>query len=97
MTVAQEEIPATGHTYTESKVEPTCTEDGYTKYECECGDYYVRDIVDALGHSYDNGVCTTCGDEEYSLEDNSFVQLWQVLIRIIGWFVEFFKKMFAFA
>ena len=97
MTVAQGEIPATGHTYTESKVEPTCTEDGCTRYECACGDYYVRDIIDALGHSYADGVCTTCGEDESSLEDNSFVELWNVIFKIFAWFVEFFKKMFSFA
>lgn len=28
-------------------VEPTCEEDGYTIYECDCGDYYKGNFVDA--------------------------------------------------
>ena len=48
--VAQETIPATGHTYTSSDVAPTCTEKGYTAYTCQCGDSYKENLVDALGH-----------------------------------------------
>ena len=40
------------HSYSEETTEPTCTEAGYTTYTCECGDYYVSDEVDALGHAY---------------------------------------------
>ena len=41
---------------------PTCTEQGYTTYTCECGDSYVDDYVEATGeHSYENGVCIGCG------------------------------------
>ena len=31
---------------------PTCTDDGYTTYTCECGYSYVGNLTDALGHSY---------------------------------------------
>ena len=31
---------------------PTCTDDGYTTYTCECGHSYVGNHTDALGHSY---------------------------------------------
>ena len=40
---------------------PTCTEDGYTTYTCACGDSYVADETEALGHSFENGICTLCG------------------------------------
>ena len=40
---------------------PTCTEQGYTTYTCECGDSYVDDYVNATGHNYKNGVCEVCG------------------------------------
>ena len=40
---------------------PTCTEQGYTTYTCECSDSYVADYVNALGHSYINGICDVCG------------------------------------
>ena len=39
------------HDYTAVVTEPTCTEQGYTTYFCDCGDSYVEDYTDALGHS----------------------------------------------
>ena len=47
---------------TEKVVAPTCTEGGYTVYECTCGLTENRDQRDALGHAWDNGVVTdpTC-------------------------------------
>ena len=38
------------HSYTTTVVAPTCTEKGYTKHTCRCGDTYNTDEVDALGH-----------------------------------------------
>ena len=52
------------HSYTAVVTAPTCTEQGYTTYTCECGDSYVADYVDALGHEYADGVCTRCGEED---------------------------------
>ncbi len=60
----QEDVPALDHTHTyEAEVtEPTCTEDGYTTYTCDCGDSYVDDEVAALGHTevVDTAVAATC-------------------------------------
>ncbi len=42
-------------------VAPTCTEVGYTKYECSCGDYNTADEVPATGHTFEMGVCSVCG------------------------------------
>ena len=39
------------HSYTETVTSPTCTEQGYTTYTCECGDILVDDYVDPLGHT----------------------------------------------
>jgi uncharacterized repeat protein (TIGR02543 family) len=53
---------AIGHEYSvlKTKVEPTCTEKGYSVYKCvRCDETETRDYVDALGHAYDNGVVTT--------------------------------------
>ena len=45
-------IPATGHDYAAEVTAPTCTEQGYTTYTCTvCGDSYVADYKDALGHA----------------------------------------------
>lgn len=51
------------HAYTAAVTAPTCTEQGYTTYTCACGDSYVADYVDALDHTYENGICTICGGE----------------------------------
>ena len=40
------------HSYSEEVIEATCTEGGYTKYTCECGDTYNDNVVEAKGHSY---------------------------------------------
>ena len=51
-----------------NKVEATCTSIGYTEYHCDhCGERYISDLVDALGHVYSEPVavveedCTTRG------------------------------------
>ena len=49
------------HSYTPTVTAPTCTEQGYTTYTCDCGDSYIDTYVDATGHSYENGICTACG------------------------------------
>ncbi len=52
------------HTYTATVTEPTCTQQGYTTYTCECRNSYVADYVAALGHNYVNGTCTRCGEAD---------------------------------
>ena len=50
------------HSYDAVVTEPTCTEGGYTTYTCsKCGDTYTGDETAALGHSWTDGVCGTCG------------------------------------
>ena len=45
-------VVAKGHShfYNGVTVNPTCEEDGYTVYTCECGDEFVSRYVEALGH-----------------------------------------------
>lgn len=45
-----------------SVVSPTCSEKGYTVYQCACGDSYNADYKDACGHSViiDKAVAATC-------------------------------------
>ena len=46
-------------------VPSTCTERGYTVYECDrCGETYNSDYTDSLGHDFINGVCKNCGKSE---------------------------------
>ena len=58
------EEPAHTHSYEAAVTDPTCTEGGYTTYTCACGDSYVADEVDALGHDYVDGICTRCGEAD---------------------------------
>ena len=69
LTCREELAPAKGHSYWTDVTNPTCTERGYTTYTCECGDTYVEDYVDALGHRKasdatctDDSFCERCGE-----------------------------------
>lgn len=55
------------HSYTSTIIkEANCTESGFTTYTCECGDSYVSDKVNALGHTeseavFENRTDVNCG------------------------------------
>jgi len=59
-----------GHVYTETVVEPTCTEKGYTLHECECGKSYIDNEINAKGHKMVDYVCTVCGELSANLPDS---------------------------
>ncbi len=40
------------HEYNETPIEPTCTEPGAAIHACYCGDSYIDQETDALGHSW---------------------------------------------
>jgi len=74
---------ALGHSYTSKITEPTCTEDGYTTYECSvCGNGYSSDFVKSKGHFYADGLetkaptCTTSGTKTYTCSNcsNSYTE-----------------------
>ena len=80
-TTEQEIVPELGHGHKAVITPPTCTEQGYTTYTCECGDSYVDDYIDATGHLYGDWVVTKepttdtegemervcfCGEKEYN-------------------------------
>jgi len=45
----------------------TCTEKGHKEYvTCSRCDYTTYEELPALGHDYDNGKCTVCGEEQTS-------------------------------
>ena len=50
------------HEYNQTVTTPTCTEQGFTTYTCECGDSYIDDYVNALGHTEEiiPAVAPTC-------------------------------------
>ncbi len=56
-------VPALGHDYAATVTPPTCTEQGYTTFICSrCGDSYVDDYVDPLGHAWGEPEWTWDGD-----------------------------------
>jgi hypothetical protein len=56
------------HDYAAAIIAPTCTGEGYTTYTCpDCGESYVDDYVDALGHDWDNGVLATAPAQDTGL------------------------------
>ena len=52
------------HDYESVVTEPTCTEGGFTTYTCRCGDSYVSDETEPLGHAFENGTCIRCGEKD---------------------------------
>ncbi len=83
-TTEQEIVPELGHGHKAVITPPTCTEQGYTTYTCECGDSYVANYVDAIGHLFGDWVVTkepttdtegemervcSCGEKEYKSID----------------------------
>ena len=46
------------HSYKAFVTAPTCTLGGYTTHTCACGTSYVDTFVNALGHSWNDGVVT---------------------------------------
>ena len=50
--VKQTETAKLEHSYKSVVTAPTCTEDGFTTYTCECGDTYKADETKATGHNF---------------------------------------------
>jgi len=65
------------HEYTSTVTAPTCTTAGYTTYTCDCGESYVDNLVDALGHNYVQSgnvyTCSRCGDS-YTGHEHSYTE-----------------------
>ena len=52
------------HSYTAEVTLPTCAARGYTTYTCDkCGYTYIGKEVDALPHTFVNGICIVCGQK----------------------------------
>lgn len=68
--VEKRSVAAVGHDYKTAVKAPTCTEKGYTLYNCLCGDSHTADYVDATGHAYTPKVtaptCTKKGFTTYT-------------------------------
>ena len=62
--------PVHVHDYTKVVTDPTCLEQGYTTYICDCGESYYDDYTAALGHDWvfeghDDASCTEDGYDYY--------------------------------
>lgn len=58
-------VEALGHDYKAVVTAPTCTANGYTTHTCSrCGDVYKDSEAFSLGHYYNDGVCTRCGEKD---------------------------------
>ena len=55
------------HIYTQTVLkQATCTENGTIKYKCTLCDNEFTEIIPALGHTFNNNLCTICGSaKEY--------------------------------
>lgn len=58
---ATKNFPNHTHSYVDTVVAPTCTENGYTVHKCSCGDTKTDSYTKMLGHNYRGGICTRCG------------------------------------
>ena len=58
--------PMPTYTYTDTVVPPTCTQQGYTHHECneDSAMSFDDSYTDALGHDFQNGVCTRCNEPD---------------------------------
>jgi len=62
-----ETIPATGHSYTDEIVPPTCAAEGYTLHTCHCGYSYTDTYTAKLEHEYRSVVTApTCTEQGYT-------------------------------
>lgn len=58
-------IPAPGHKYVDTVVDPTCTVQGYTLHKCSvCGDELKDTYTKALGHEYGEWVIDKAATED---------------------------------
>ena len=64
--VTTETIPATGHNYgdaVETKA-PSCTDEGISTQTCSVCSDVLESSIPALGHKYEGGSCTECGERD---------------------------------
>ena len=67
--------PAHTHSYVQETVNPTCTQEGYIRYTCACGDTYTSPSgLPATQHQFNDGPnCAVCGatNPNYSVPSQS--------------------------
>jgi hypothetical protein len=88
---------------TDNEVAPTCTETGLTAGEhcSRCDHKVAQEVVDALGHTYEEGKCA-CGAEDPDYvapqppveepELNFFQKIIAWIVELLNKFLAIFKK-----
>ena len=56
------------HDYDSAVTDPTCTEQGFTTYTCDCGKIYQDDYTSAVGHKFENKFTYDSGGHWYDSE-----------------------------
>ena len=79
------------HYYASVTTPATCTANGQTVYSCSCGNTYTE-IIPTTDHSYQNGVCSKCGDSR--VDDCSHLCHKSGFMGFIWKIVRFFWKLF---
>ncbi|MGM9627155.1 MAG: hypothetical protein ACI3V4_03560, partial [Faecousia sp.] len=79
-----------GHKWDDGTVtkEATCTEDGEKILACETCGKTKTEKIDALGHTFEDGVCTQCGEKETSKPENPGKPSWD---HIWDWIPRWWK------
>ena len=79
------------HEYVETVTDPDCISDGYTTFDCACGDSYIGAETEALGHSWVDATCTepktcsACGVTEGRAKDHVWDEGKVVKEPVEGW------------
>lgn len=74
-------------------VQPDCITAGYTWNECSCGNYYISEHTDKLGHDFSFGnTCSRCGFTEESLitldYEDAMAYGNQYAVDTYGWYID---------
>ncbi len=69
-------LESLGHRYNVFTIKPTCTEEGYTKYECtRCDEVYTDSVVVALGHTEGEWKITTAPTCTFAGEKTQYCEV----------------------
>ena len=71
--ISRGEAEAKGHRLVSQTKAPTCTEDGRSGTVCKSCDYSEAEIIPALGHSYVDGCCANCGEEDPEFTEDTVI------------------------
>lgn len=85
--VSETEIPALGHKLVAGEVTaPDCINAGYTTYNCSnegCDYSEKKDVTEALGHDFVNGICSVCKATEGTIEKASAIAVGDTVVFVI--------------